>query len=564
MLLYISANPLLNVGIPAGITSVTLQQGASPAVFNILLTSSNPAVPVNFTASASNASWLAPPTPASGATPQSLYVQITPGTQLAAGTYNASITINSNTLFGGSLTIPIMFTLLPSNSVGVSPSGAQSFTELQGGALPAPIALTLTETTSASYTTSITPGPAGGAWLQVSPSTGTLSAGSPSTLNLSVAPNSLGQGGYSSTVTITFIPSTIPAITIFVSLTVSPPAAGLVATPASLSFSYQTGAASPASQSVGISNAAVGSLPYALGSISDSWITVTQGTGNTPGTVSVSVAPQNLQPGSYTGSFTLTSTTAGIASLTVPVSLFISANQTPQPFIIGNNSSGVGSQLAPGEIIFIKGSGLGPATGIIGINTTLGGVQVSFNGTLGTLLYVSATQIDVVVPYEVASLPTTTVIVTYQDAPSAGLQLPVVSAALGLSTSNETGTGQAAALNLSGPNPYNSASTPAQAGTYISVYGTGGGQTNPASFDGEISPTTSLLPLALQPFVTATIGGQQATVQFAGAAPGEITGVTQFNILVPAGVSGPALPIVITINGSTVIQSQAGVTVAVQ
>jgi uncharacterized protein (TIGR03437 family) len=70
--------------------------------------------------------------------------------------------------------------------------------------------------------------------------------------------------------------------------------------------------------------------------------------------------------------------------------------------------------------------------------------------------------------------------------------------------------------------------------------------------------------LALSPYVTATIGGKSAPVVFAGAAPDFVTGLVQFNIQVPAGVSGPALPIVITINGSTVVQSQSGATVAVQ
>jgi uncharacterized protein (TIGR03437 family) len=262
----------------------------------------------------------------------------------------------------------------------------------------------------------------------------------------------------------------------------------------------------------------------------------------------------------YNGSFTLTSTVTAVPSLTIPVSLFVSASSTPQPFLIGNNSSGVGGQISPGEIIYIKGSGLGPSPGQTGLSTTLGGVQVAFNGIAGTLLYVSPTQIDAIVPYEVAGQTDVGIVLTY-GSPAAPITVSVVAASLGISTISQTGSGQAAALNLSGPNPYNTASTPALEGTYISVYGTGGGQTTPLSTDGEISPTTSLLPLVLSPYVTATIGGKAATVQFAGAAPGEITGVVQFNILVPTGVSGPALPLLITING---VQSQAGVTVAVQ
>ena len=96
------------------------------------------------------------------------------------------------------------------------------------------------------------------------------------------------------------------------------------------------------------------------------------------------------------------------------------------------------------------------------------------------------------------------------------------------------------------------------------VYATGGGPTTPASFDGEVSPTASLLPLVLQSAVTATIAGRNAPVVFAGAAPGFVTGLVQFNIQVPPGTTGTKLPIVISINGAAVVQSQSGATVSVQ
>jgi uncharacterized protein (TIGR03437 family) len=61
--------------------------------------------------------------------------------------------------------------------------------------------------------------------------------------------------------------------------------------------------------------------------------------------------------------------------------------------------------------------------------------------------------------------------------------------------------------------------------------------------------------------VTATIGGVSAQVQFAGAAPGLVTGVIQVNVKVPTGISGNALALAITINGTTTLN---GPTVAVQ
>jgi uncharacterized protein (TIGR03437 family) len=100
--------------------------------------------------------------------------------------------------------------------------------------------------------------------------------------------------------------------------------------------------------------------------------------------------------------------------------------------------------------------------------------------------------------------------------------------------------------------------TPAAPGSDIIVYITGAGVTSPAGTTGTVTPSS---PLQYVPNATATINGVNAVVAFAGAAPGEVTGVVQLNITVPANVSGNALPLMITINGVT---TPAGATVAVQ
>lgn len=59
------------------------------------------------------------------------------------------------------------------------------------------------------------------------------------------------------------------------------------------------------------------------------------------------------------------------------------------------------SVVAPGELLTLFGSGLGPATGVTSpknSTTTLGGVTVTFGGMPAPLLYASATQINVAVP----------------------------------------------------------------------------------------------------------------------------------------------------------------------
>ena len=94
---------------------------------------------------------------------------------------------------------------------------------------------------------------------------------------------------------------------------------------------------------------------------------------------------------------------------------------------------------------------------------------------------------------------------------------------------------------------------------------TGGGLTSPGSVDGSVNPSNTLLPLKNwaqgSSTVTATIGGQPATVQFAGAAPTLINGVVQVNLQVPFGVTGSILPVIITIDG---VQTQITATIAVQ
>ena len=576
--LFVSSSALLNITIPSGLQSVTLQQGVRPVQFSttnnppnpLVLTSSDPNQQLTFTITeTTNAgfNWLSV-APSSNTTPANVNIQITPGSVLAVGTYTGTITITSAGLLNNTTSIPITLNITSASSVSIS-NTTPTFTGQQLGSVPASQTLTLTgpAAQSPTFTTSVIQ-QSGGAWLQISPSSGSLTAtptSSTAPIILSINPNifsTLSPGTYSSEAVITFANSAIPAIILTVSLTVQSPSAALVVTPSAVTFTYQAGGAVPSAQTVTISNPASGSLPFTVASVSDSWFSVSPSGGNTPGSLSVSVSPQSLQPGSYNGSFTLTA--SGVPNTTVNVALFISASTAPQPFIIANNSSGTGGQLAPGEIIYIKGSGLGPGNSQTGFTTNLGGVQVTFNGVPGTLIYVSSTQLDVVVPYEVAGSTSATIVVTYQNLQSAGIVQPVGAVSFGLSTNNQAGTGQVAALNpansCGAPPCYNTPATPVLQGSYISVYGTGGGQTNPASTDGEISSTATLLPLALEQSITATIGGKPATILFAGAAPGEITGVVQLNIQVPTGVSG-ILPILVTING---LQSQAGATVAVQ
>jgi uncharacterized protein (TIGR03437 family) len=127
----------------------------------------------------------------------------------------------------------------------------------------------------------------------------------------------------------------------------------------------------------------------------------------------------------------------------------------------------------------------------------------------------------------------------------------------GIFTSNQSGTGQAAALNQDGTP--NSEANPAARGSTVSLFATGEGQTTPAGADGRIAGTVLPQPNLA---VTAQIGGISAKVSYAGGASGIVAGGFQINVEIPAGVTpGSAVPVVVSVG---TVNSRAGVTIAVK
>lgn len=233
--------------------------------------------------------------------------------------------------------------------------------------------------------------------------------------------------------------------------------------------------------------------------------------------------------------------------------------------MVNSASSAVGN-LAPGELVTVYGTDLGPATPIGlaldssgKVATSSGGVEVLVNGTPAPLLYVSSTQIDCVVPYEVASAATAIVEVLY-PIPSNGYLAPVATVAPGIFTLSGSGNGPGAILNSTGG--VNGPGNPA-AGSTITIFLTGGGQTNPSGVTGAVTAvnSSSIGPLTPQPLSppTVTIGGVTAQVSFYGEAPGPVFGVTQINAIVPSGLSSGSLPLVVS---SGAVNTQSGVTVS--
>jgi uncharacterized protein (TIGR03437 family) len=232
---------------------------------------------------------------------------------------------------------------------------------------------------------------------------------------------------------------------------------------------------------------------------------------------------------------------------------------------IGNAASYAGGSVAPGELVVIFGSDLGPST-LAGlqvnsngyVSTSLAGTQVLFDGIAAPLVYTEAEQVSAVVPYEVSGRISTQVQVVYQGQNSNVVAMPVGAVMPGVFTDNSSGQGQGAVVNQDGT--VNSISNPASAGSVIFFYATGEGQTNPGGVDGQ--PDNSPAPTPVAQPITVTIGGINAQVIYAGGVPGLVAGVLQVNVQLPSGIAtGNAVPFVLTVGGKA---SQSNVTFAVR
>jgi uncharacterized protein (TIGR03437 family) len=226
----------------------------------------------------------------------------------------------------------------------------------------------------------------------------------------------------------------------------------------------------------------------------------------------------------------------------------------PAPSFTAAGVANVGSYLsgavAPGEIVSIFGSNLGPSVGVPNtgydpatgaLPTALGNVSVSFDGQAAPLFFVRNDQINVQVPYEVAGKTATSIVVTYNGAPSAAIGVPVAAASPGMFQYN----GRTLVLNAV-TGAIVDAGNPASRGDYVILFGTGPGLVDPPVATGK--PATAS-PYNMVRSPQAQIGGRVVPVAFAGMTPG-FTGLMQINLQVPIDAPvGSDVPLQLSVNG---------------
>ena len=241
-------------------------------------------------------------------------------------------------------------------------------------------------------------------------------------------------------------------------------------------------------------------------------------------------------------------------------------NVAPSPQIssagVTNAATFLPGAVAPGEIVTIFGTQLGPNTLVRlqltsdgqSISKTLSGTRVLFDGVAAPILYTIAGQVSAIVPYGVNGRRTTELQVEYDGRLSNRVMLDVVPAAPGIFTLDASGRGLGAILNQD--NQVNGAASPAARGSVVILYATGAGQTAPPSEDGRITTGIS----SQLENISVQIAGTRADVLYAGPAPGLVAGVMQVNARVPDSVPAGLQPVQITAGAVT---SQPGVVIAI-
>ena len=207
------------------------------------------------------------------------------------------------------------------------------------------------------------------------------------------------------------------------------------------------------------------------------------------------------------------------------------------------NSAGYGAALATGSLVTVFGSNLAGAAAqaqTFPLPRELAGTRVDVDGVPALLYYVSPTQINFVLPAELAQSVT---VVRGQTA-SAPSKLPVGFWGAGLFTLDGTPGGPLAAAHTNGT--VVSSTNPARHGETIEVFGTGWGIVNPLL----------MIPIAAP---QVSVGGAAAGVSYIGGAPG-LPGVTQINVVVPA--DAPAGTVGITLQLLGTISNKATVAIA--
>jgi uncharacterized protein (TIGR03437 family) len=269
-----------------------------------------------------------------------------------------------------------------------------------------------------------------------------------------------------------------------------------------------------------------------------------------------------VQLGSQPGTYSFTATTPLVSECTGSVgNVFSGTARVPPALRASNpvlNAASFDTTVAAGSYVALFGTALSDPGNIDVPNDTtrlplaIDDVNVSFDvpsagiSVPGHLTYVSPTQVNVQVPWELQGQTSAFVKVTIDYSPGNVVTVPIQAYAPGLF---EWTPGVVAAL-ANGTNAIVNQANPATRGTVVNIYANGLGPVNNQPASGESAPASGNPACNTTSAVTVKIGNDTVTPTFAGLAPG-YPALYQITLTVPTDLAVGSQPVTVTVGGVT-------------
>jgi hypothetical protein len=404
--LSISNNPTLSASPGSLVFNFQTGQGQPAAQVVSVTTGGSPlgfTVSSNIISTSNNVTWLLVGQPSAATTPATFTVAVAAG-GMAPGTYTGTVVLtapgvsspNPSPGCNGTLCIPVTLNISNTALLSANPNSLSFASQL--GNTPNPTSVTVNSTGEAVTFTATTNviSPAGGTWLTLGGPIPPASSAAPSTFFVGITSQTLPAGVYKATITLH--PSNgNPDVVIPVTLSVS--LGNLTVSPTTLSFTQAGGGNPPPSQTINVgSTGAI--LAFTAFASNANWITVSSGSGATPGQVTVSVNGASLQPGNYSATVNIVSAGAGNSPQTVTVNLTVGqgTNLSVSPNTVSFASQFGGSAPSPQTVALTLGAGSSTFTATASVTSPANGTWLRVsppNGTVNTTatnLIISADQ----------------------------------------------------------------------------------------------------------------------------------------------------------------------------
>ena len=201
--------------------------------------------------------------------------------------------------------------------------------------------------------------------------------------------------------------------------------------------------------------------------------------------------------------------------------------------------------ISGGTLVSLFGSGLAPSNlGNSGIPlpTILNGVTVTIDGVPAPLLFVSAGQINLQVPFATGGT-TASIVVNNNGQLSNAVTVPADLSSPGVFSTAQNGLGAGTITHADFSKI--DADDPAEIGETVIVFLTGLGPVDPPFADGDAPPSAEPFARTTDPNIAVTFGGVDGAIFFSGGSPCCV-GLYQINVTIPGQViPGPAVPVTI-------------------